>query len=301
MIEGNAFESESPQKLGKIVKSVIEGRNCRVVNRFDSGWVNCYLERVKYFAKPSFVAASFLLAAATSQAAVLVDFNTAGQLAGQFRGGNLPTAYVQTATVLNFTQGTGAASTLFYDANGSAAGVSAFNVSIGNPLTVTASVTLPANNGSFGIFFANPSDDTKSYMALFNVNYTGGDGTSDQFRFDNAFNAATGGVVSLGGGTTGDAGITTGSAFNISVTYTILSANSYRLSMTVGNITIDSTDFSGTPLSQVQVGIRTNPTGSNTGTLDNFTISGDPITVPEASSAMLVLAGACGMLGRRKR
>ena len=254
--------------------------------------------------KTFFAAAPFLFAA-TSHAAVVIDFETGTELASQFHNGNLPATYTQTSNgggndVLNFTQGSGAPGTLFFDANGPAAGSSAFSVSQGNPLTVTATVVLPTANGSFGISFSNPFNEANAYLALFNVNYASGNGTTDQFRFDNAFNALTGGVGSLGGGTTGDAGVTIGSSFNISVTYSILSSNTFQLSMTVGSITTTSAIYTGTPLSQVQVGIRTNPVGG-TGTLDNINISGDPVTVPETSSALLALAGACGVMSRRRR
>lgn len=267
---------------------------------------------IKYRMKPSgkgifglLSACALLVAAGTAHAAVLIDFETGTELSGQFRLGNAPTAYSQSANgagndVLNYVQGTGA-STLFYDANGATAGSSVFAVSIGNPLTVSATVTMATANGSFGFFFGNPFNEVNgNLLALLNINQSG---ETDQFRFDNNFSSSTAGVGSLGGGTTGDAGITLNSAFTISATYTILAADSYRISMTAGSIT-SSRDYTGTPLTSVQVGLRTNANSAATASMvDDINVSGDPTTVivPEVSTALLGLGGTLGLLVRRRR
>lgn len=251
-----------------------------------------------------FILCSLGLITGSAHAAVSIDFETGSELGSAFRVG-ANGGYTQSSNgagndVLNFVQGA-SASTIFYDANGAGAGVSAFAVSVGNPLTVSTSVVLPSTNGSFGIFFANPLSGANANLALFNVNYQST--ALDQFRFDNAFNASTGvvGALSQPAGGSVDAGVTVGTAFTMTATYTVLSATSYRVTMSVGSATF-STDYTGTPLSLVEVGFRTNPTGTLAGSLDNLTINLDPVTVvPEPSTALLGLAGALALVGLRRR
>lgn len=249
-----------------------------------------------------FILCSLGLITGSAHAAVSIDFEAGGELASSFRiganGGYTQSANGAGNDVVNFVQGA-SASTIYYDANGTAAGVSAFAVSVGNPLIVSTSVVLPSTNGSFGIFFGNPAGSGTASLALFNVNYSST--AVDQFRFDNAFNASTGAVGALvSPGNTVDAGVTIGTAFTMTATYTVLSATSYRVTMSVGSATF-STDYTGTPLSLVEVGFRTNPTGTTAGSFDNFTTNLDPITVPEPSTALLGLAGALALVGVRRR
>ncbi len=254
-----------------------------------------------------FVASGLSLLAGSAGAATLasVDFNNGGELASSFRPMANPTfgtpvaspVYTQPGGAANFAQGT-SASTIFYDENGSTAGVTSYAVTQATPITVSTTVVLNANNGSFGIYFINAANENQGYMALFNVNYTTGS-PIDQFRFDNLGSPTTGNVNTTAlaaNATTADAGVTSGTAFNMSATYTILSATSYQLSMTVGSYTSSAT-YTGTPISNVEIGFRTNPIANNTGSFDNLLIS----QVPEPSAAILGAMSSALLVFRRRR
>jgi hypothetical protein len=179
---------------------------------------------------------------------------------------------------------------------------STFAVSQGNPLTVSADVTFSVNNSSFGVYIVNASNEgtASSYLALFNVNNTGG--TADQLRFSSnaTGNApATVGTLVASPSTSDvfDIGATNGK--NISVTYSINATNNPVLSLSVGGVEYGNTTFSSitTPLTNVEVGLRVASTGTTAGyTVDNFSAA-----VPEPASFSLFALAAVPVLTRRRR
>lgn len=226
-----------------------------------------------------------------------VDFETAGQVTGNFRVANTNFAtFGQTSNgaANDFMTVSGTASaTVVYDANGAAAGVSTFNVSQSHPLTVSADVSFPANTTSFGIYIINNADPTQAYLALFNL-----DSGNDRIRFSSNATPNNSGAGSLSTGTVPDAGFTFGTLTNISLTYSINASNNPVLTMTAGSQS-NSIAFTAinTPFTDVQVGFRIT---SNAGTvgIDNLSIS----TIPEPST-FAVVAGvvAVGAVATRRR
>lgn len=253
------------------------------------------------------------LASTGAQAAIVTFENytsaSDNDYTNNFRGVGNPSIYSQTNNgaandYLLITQATGNASTAIYDQNGSAAGTSYAVLGIGDSLTVSATLTFGIGNASFGFYFINALNETSatSYLALLNVDYSTTAPGVDQFRFATNANATSnnGSVSSgtLGNQTTVDAGITTGAPAIVSATYTILSATQFSISMSVDSIERASATFTGTPHTNVEIGFRTNPTGSNNIQMDNFTV---PDSVPEPSGVLVAALSAVGFLGLRRR
>jgi len=95
-----------------------------------------------------------------------------------------------------------------------------------------------------------------------------------------------------------NAGITTGTFGNLSATYTILTATTFRMSLSVGGVEQATQDFTGTPLSEVSFGFRANPIEGGTIQMDNFTL---PDTIPEPSVALSAAIGILGLTFLRRR
>lgn len=253
--------------------------------------------------------AGLLFGAATvlNAAAINLDFETAGQFPNSFRTLNANGAtLVQTSNGAGndfMTSSNGSGSVLVYDANGSAGGSSSFTVGQSLPLTVSANVSFTVSNNSFGIYIVNAANAAQGYLAIFNVNASGG---NDQIRFASNAVPSTSGAGSLGAGSfanNADTGITTGSVFGgVSLTYSINGSNNPVLTMTAGSQT-SSITFSSitTPFTEVEVGFRFGSSSGIVG-MDELNIVPTTASIPEPST-FAVLAGfsVLGVCALRRR
>src|SRR5690348_4693737 len=130
--------------------------------------------RTRFFAAWAvvFAAGSFSFAADTT-----LDFETAGQYTGNFR--LLAGSSTQTQTgpsagndYVISTSPTAANAAIAFDTT---PGDATFGTAttFNGPVTVSVDALFQANTSSLGIYFINPADETKSYLALFNINNNG--------------------------------------------------------------------------------------------------------------------------------
>lgn len=181
-------------------------------------------------------------------------------------------------------------SSFIYDTNGAAPGVTTFAISIGESLTVSTSIRFSGapdsgNNSSFGFIFGN---GTTNHLALVNFN---------QSNFNELLRTFTGTGLD---GNAGTADTTTLNGFNaialntfttVSATYTALSATQYKVGITVGTNTLETT-YNAAPLANLQVGMRLNNSGT-----ERFV---DVNIVPEPGVSALAI-GSLGLLALRRR
>ncbi len=228
-----------------------------------------------------------LLAAVTGRAAVVsLDFETPGQYSDAFRplyetGSTVPQQ--TTNDVANdFVQldcgSSGSSAVSVYDITpGDGANTqSRFIVTSNALLTISADVRFTANNASFGFYLIDPETETNAYLAVFNINYSGG-GSFDQFRFSNSTSPNTGGTQNLVNGSYGnnaDVGVTTRSWIPVSLLYGLTSNNTPMLILTAGTqpscITFTNT---ATVLTNFEVAVRLNTTSIGTNDFDNFVVA----------------------------
>lgn len=253
-----------------------------------------------------------LVVPACAGAAVL-DFETPGQLTGNFRmlsnaGTSGNTGLYQLAQSANGTAndyltayyastGGGAASFVYDTTPAESAVKTTFNVPVGSTLTVTMGAVFHKPGSSLGVYFINPANEGAGYLALFNADASG---SNDNFRFANgaAPNTAGAGALSANNyqatsvAVLGAADYSTFS--NVTATYSVLTSNSYRMTLRAGSTLVSSATYTGTPLTNVGVGLRVYSEQAYLA-VDNFSAA-----VPEpAAVSVLGIAGLAAL--RRKR
>ena len=173
-----------------------------------------------------------------------------------------------------------------------------FAVAPGAALGISADVRFATTNSSLGVYITDPADETRGYLAIFNVNAPSVSG-NDQIRFASNGNPATGGAGTLVAGKADGNALDLATWGTLNVTYSIDANNHPVLSIGVGAYT-DSVTFTDitTPLTEVEVVLRLAAQGG-TGTfdLDNVTITPAPEPATAALLGMLTLPA----LARRRR
>jgi hypothetical protein len=245
-----------------------------------------------------------ILAANPARAAVTVDFESPTAFTDNFR------KLAGTATPVMSANGAdndflsiNPATTLMpaYDTTPADGAVkNTFAVAPGAALGVSADVRFATTNSSLGVYITDPADETKGYLAIFNVNAPSVSG-NDQIRFASNGNPATGGAGTLVNGKSDGNALDLATWGTVNVTYAIDANNHPVLSIGVGAYT-DSVTFTdiSTPLTNVEVVFRlAAQAGSGTYDFDNVTIT--PAAAPEPASAALLGLAALPALARRRR
>jgi hypothetical protein len=262
---------------------------------------------MKWMANLAALAVAGSAMAALPAKGVVLDFETAGQYADNFRileNENNAVSIAQDAG--GFVRATGANSpanggrlTTVYDTTPAD---STLRSTFGPGLSLEFDARIASSDRSVGVYLINASaaGENAAYLALFNV----GSSTNDKIRFSSGTNptaADTNNYAGLDSGTIGDAGYNPGSSFvHFTLKYTADANNHPVLDLTVGNLHASATYPALTAYSQVELGLRLSPQNSNTG---NNTVDFDnvAISVPEPTSLALLAAGAGGLLLRRRR
>src|SRR5690349_6636487 len=156
--------------------------------------------RTRFFAAWAvvFAAGSFSFAANTT-----LDFETAGQYTGNFRLLNGSAAQSQTGPSAGndyviSTSPTAANASVVFDTTPSDttfATATTFN----GPVTLSLDALFQANTSSLGVYFINASDETKSYLDLFNITNNGNE-NGDLIRFASDANPSNVGAGTLNAG-----------------------------------------------------------------------------------------------------
>ena len=254
-------------------------------------------------------------ASVTAYAQVSLDFETAGQVTGNFRNiGPATSSNTQSANaaandylIHNISINSTNAAALLYDTTpGDTTVGTQSTFSVSSPLKVEFDFRATTPGSSVGIIFADPTNADNNVLALFNLD-NGGATADDQFRFfkDGVVNTSgvTGGTQS---GTTVslDSGINTGSSFGrYSVTLSVVGTLP-TLSLTVGSQTASRAfptvgDFDWTNTTVILRIFDAGGLAANTDIwVDNFTIS----SVPEPSTYAAILGAAIlGLALMRRR
>jgi len=263
-----------------------------------------------------FIACACLLAAgraAFAQSASL-DFETAGQFTGNFRGVSLlggSAAQSSNGASNDFVKHDRTTSTdkgvaYVYDTTPGDATIGTQSTFVAtSPLTASFDLYAAPALSSFGIILADASNASNNIMAQFVVNFSG---ATDSFRFfrDGTVSGAdlTAGTqvgttsnlaTSIGTGTA----FTTGGGFSVALTFV---GDTPTLSLTAGGETV-SQSFSSTDINwtNTTVILRLYDSGAGTGSgvgIDNFVIS----TIPEPSGMAAIFSSlAFGFCAFRRR
>lgn len=249
------------------------------------------------------LAAAVLAVGTSAHAATLLDFETAGQYANNFRkltGTGTPTQTGPTADN-DFVAMTGTSNLVaVYDTTpADAAQKNVFAVSQAAPVTFSADLTFTTGTSSFGVYFVDPSDESKGYLALLNFNQSG---TNELIRFSTDAVPNTNGAGTLINGSPAATNIVVGFIpTNATFSYAIDESNHPVLSVTVGSFTSSAT-FSGitTPLTSVELAVRNSVQNGGENDFDNVSLP-DSTVVPEPTSLALLGLGAGALLRRRRR
>ena len=244
-----------------------------------------------------------LLALGTSaHAATSFDFETAGQYANNFRkiagpgvgtqtGPSAGNDYVALTAPSNFVS--------VYDATPADAGQkNVFAVSQGSPVTVSADLTFNSGTSSFGVYFVDPTDESKGYLALLNFNQSG---TNELIRFSTDASPSTNGAGTLTNGSPAATDIVTGFVpTTATFSYALDASNHPVLSVTVGSFTSSATFPSvASPLTSVELALRDSAQNSGENDFDNVVLP-DSTVVPEPTSLAMLGLGVGGLLLRRR-
>ena len=237
-------------------------------------------------------------ASVTAYAQVSLDFETAGQVTGNFRNiGTTVTSNTQSSNagandylIHNVTDSAGSEAVLVYDTTpGDTTVGTQSTFSVSSPLNVNFDFRATTAGSSIGIIFADPTNSANYVLALFNID-NGGVTTSDLLRF---FKDGTAAGNQSGSTTTASTGINAGSSFgNFSATLSVVGTTP-TISLTVGSQTASRTFPAGDyDWGNTTVSLRLYDAGAaNPNTdiwVDNFTIS----SVPEPSTYAAIFGAA---------
>lgn len=249
-----------------------------------------------------FSAAAFASVAAHAQ--VSLDFETAGQVSGNFRnlgpaGTNNSQSSNSTANdylINDISGGSTNAAVLLYDTTpGDTTSGTQSTFSVSSPLKVEFDFRASTAGSSVGIIFADSTNASNNMLALFNIDNTG---TTDLLRVfkDGTVNTSsvTAGTES-GTGSTGSSGVDIGSSFgHFSVTLTVVGTTP-TLDIQVGSQTFSRTSVTGDfDWANTTVILRLYDAGNSSSTpniwVDNFTIGAipEPSTYAVASGAAVL-------------
>lgn len=267
---------------------------------------------------PAIAGFLLLFLANTAGAQVLIDFQTAGQFANNFRKvtSNSDSA-AQTANAfpannyLRYDRTTTTSNVLayMYDTTPGDTTVATQSVfSTATALTVSYGLRATSATSSFGIYFADPNDINNNLLVLFNLDSSG---STDQFRFfrDGAMSSAGVGTQ-VGLSQSGSTGFNAGTITPATTPFAPLSATltvagtTPTLSLTVGSQTFSQTfsagdfNFSGGNTTVIVRMFDPNPATNTPMDIDDFQI----VSVPEPSSGILLLsaAGLWAVVRRKK-
>lgn len=250
-------------------------------------------------------------ASVTAYAQVSLDFETAGQVSGNFRNlGPATTSNTQSSNsaandylIHNISDGSFSAAVLLYDTTpGDTTPETQSTFSVSTPLTVSFDFRATTATSSVGIIFADSTNASNHVLALFNVDNSG---TTDTFRFFTDGTVSTGSVTSGNLYATNNAstGVDAGATFgNYSATLSVVGTTP-TLAVTVGSQTFSRTFASGDfDWANTTVILRLFDAGNTSSTpniwVDNFTIS----AVPEPSTyAAITGAAVLGLAFWRRR
>lgn len=187
-------------------------------------------------------------------------------------------------------------SAFVYDLNANGPGTTAYNIAVGDTLSVSTQIRFTGtnasttHNSSFGFIFGNT---TNGHLAIINLNQSGG---NEQFRISDNAATLSGGFGSLP--TSGNPGYLAGvnaigpdTFTTVTATYEVLTSTSYRISLAAGGQTV-TRDFTGS-LSDIQIGLR-----MNNGSADRFL---DVNIIPEPGVSALTLGSLALLTLRRRR
>ena len=233
-----------------------------------------------------------------SRGAVMLDFESAGQYAGNFRkiagtGNPAQTGPTPDNDYVSMA-GTVTATTVYDTTPANATEKSVFTVSPGSPLTISADARFATATSSFGIYIVDATNEAAGYLALLNFNQSG---SNELIRFSGNAVPNTGGAGTLVTPAGGSADVINANEFsNILFGYSIDANNHPVLSVTAGSLSSSHTfDTITSPLTNVQVAIRSSPQTVGQNDFDNVTITG----VPEAASLWVLAGGALAVRRRR--
>jgi hypothetical protein len=239
-----------------------------------------------------FSAAAFVSVAAHAQ--VSLDFETAGQLSGNFRNISAASSNTQSSNgaandylIHDISNGSTNAAALLYDTTpGDTTSGTQSTFSVSSPLKVEFDFRATTAGSSVGIIFADPNDASNNVLALFNLDNSG---TTDLFRFFKDGTVTSGSVTAgtqSGSSSNLSTGVDAGSSFgHYSVTLSVVGTLP-TLELTVGSQTASRTlptlgDFDW---ANTTVILRLYDAGNTSSTpdlwVDNFTIS----SIPEPST-----------------
>lgn len=253
------------------------------------------------------LAASFSL---TASAQVSLDFETAGQVSGNFRNlgptaNNTNTQSANSAAndyLIHDITGSANAAALLYDTTpGDTTSATQSTFSTSAPLTVSFDFRAGNATSSVGIIFADSTNASNNVLALFNLDNTG---TNDLFRFFKDGTVTTGSITAgtqSGSSTAASSGLDVGTVFgNYSVTLSV-AGSTPTLSVTVGSQTFSNTFATGDyDWADTTVILRLFDAGSTVSTVwvDNFAIN----AIPEPSTyAISFGTAALGLALWRRR
>lgn len=230
----------------------------------------------------------FTLTGSPMASAAVLDFETPGQLAGNFRDVDGGSTLTQTSNGADNDYANVADNTsrkvLFYDTTpGEAATADSFS----GPLTIESDIRM--GGGSFGVYLLNADNLDQAYLALFNY--------SDRIRIsDDVTNADSNDAGGLDVyDQTGTTGVTQNEWTTLRVDYLIDGDDHPVITVTVGSFTSGPITLSDvTAFDSLSIGLRISPQNGATA-FDNFTV------VPEPGTAALAGLGAALCLIRRKR
>ena len=234
-----------------------------------------------------------LLATGTLASAATYSFGTSAEYDANFREVQLGGSIGHNAAGYVSNTGLNQTVVVAYDTDAAGPGTTLYPITLGTTLNVSADVRMN-NPGSFAFYFSAVGGGS-TYLTL--LNPTSG---NDQVRILNGGNMPTGtiGTPDVNDSTTNPMNLN--EFTNISASLQVLSANSLRISMTVGTQTF-SHDYTGITLpSSVEIAVRSfNPnTAGSSIDIDNFVVT-DPI--PEPSAIGLAGLGLLGLAARRRR
>ncbi len=252
----------------------------------------------------------------TSLAVGPIDFETAGDLANNFR---LNTNTVNSSRLSQIGPSAGndyiahnnsptdSSSTTVGIYDTSPGDVNATQSLFTGPFSVEFDISGAQATSSFGVLLINPDENgfrTDNLLALFNLDVTG---TTDRMRFfrdgNSPFNNGSAGTL-VGAATDGNAGIDASpdsAPFwgHLKLDYSVI-AGVPQMTLTVGNLSATSTYLTTDALpSSVEVAFRVFDVNGTDGTakIDNFQIS----SVPEPTSAALIGLGLGAVLLNYRR
>ena len=237
-------------------------------------------------------AAALLLAGAARGEGLYLDFETAGQYTGNVRVLMTTGSAAQTDPVAgepdnDFVNVSGGALVVALDPT-PGDGTATRRV-VSPPCSVAADVAFGGTNNSFGVHFINPTNPAQAYLALFNVDASGG---GDLIRFSADANPQSGAAGALVQAANAESGIASGGAFRrIEAGYATNALGEPVLSLWAGTLRGTVTLTGVTAFASAELSLRFSAGAGAGVSFDNLAAGPVPSVwtpVPEASGSRLV-------------